>query len=1267
MKRSSRAIAWCGLGFRVLGFVGACGWLEGGIVVEVDELDRVLAVQGVAGAERFAYDGSGNRLTYAVESPGSVLDQDGDAILDAWEVTHFGSTRVAGAGTDYDRDGAPDAEECALGTDPKVRNANDSFSERIVLGGTNMAVLGSNGHATTEAGDPSAFEYSGGQTIWYEWTAPQDGRLVLSTAGTRFYTVVGVFDGAWPSLRELAVGESDGAGDSVLLSVFVSSGVTYFIGVDGDDEGDNGLVKLSLEFFGAGVRLPLNVLIEPAGSAEIVPAPMAAGDGLYEAGEIVDVVVHPRGGGRVVGAEGTARLWESGQLDWFSVVVGRQPYVRLVTRAGLGPPNDEFENAEEITGKDARATGWNAGATVEPGEPGVPEDWGRNSVWWKWTAPFTGRAVFSTSGSTFDTVLGIYRGDAVDSLVEIGINDDFGPNNTSVASCAVSAGETYWIRVVGYHSMGDFGHVAVSVKGFEEGERFSLEVAAEPGSLVSFSASPQPEPDGLYAGGTLVSVSGQISPGYCLTSIGGVDQEFEEVDVDSFWGVTEIDATLILSTNRVLTVTTRGAGSPPNDGFSNAVSIAVVGTNVAMAGENFGASLEIGEPIGFRGEGTNSVWWKCVAPADGTIHISTGGSSFDTVLGVFTGESLMSLIEVGSDDDSGPSSTSLLYIDASAGETYWIRVTGYESEDSGPIRLSLCFIPAGETFHLSVGTNPEGSGLLTADPDPIADERYLPGSSVTVSAYATHGYAFRGWSGDLTGEWDWHVDFEMDSDKSVVAHFAAVEPPPNDNFVDATEILGDLAEFEGHNVNASIEAEEPLEAGYDGDGRTAWWKWRAPADGRVLVCVTGSDASGFDGDEPLVSIFSGGSLSELVRLGQNGGMNDGGSVFVSARVQAGEVYHVAVDSDGMRGERLQGSIQFFDEVERARLTFISDYDGAAAIVANPTPDVDGLYPAGTVVRLRAIATSGHRFLGWDGVDRELDDLEAEVVVDSGKIVRVLTESGNPPANDNFANAQVLSGTSTSASVNTTDATFEAGEPEHNREAPKQSVWYRWMAPASGVVSVDTLGSELDTIIAVYTGGSLAGLSPVVSGDDEPYDNGTVVEFQASAGEEYQIAIDSQDFGEYGPVQLHLTFTPAMTRRETWRQDEFGQDADNPAVSADLADPECDGIPNLLEYFLNGPPLVVNRGILPVGVAMQNIADGKRYMTLTFRFPEDRTDVSFAVEVSDDLLRWDRGDGATEIVSDTTANGIRTVVVRDLIAIVDRRRRFIRLVVEGQEP
>jgi Calx-beta domain len=138
----------------------------------------------------------------------------------------------------------------------------------------------------------------------------------------------------------------------------------------------------------------------------------------------------------------------------------------------------------------------------------------------------------------------------------------------------------------------------------------------------------------------------------------------------------------------------------------------------------------------------------------------------------------------------------------------------------------------------------------------------------------------------------------------------------------------------------------------------------------------------------------------------------------------------------------------------------------------------------------------------------------------------------PPANDNFANAQVLNGCSGSVNSTNVSATSEGGEINHLSETGdpngggSRSIWYQWQAPSSGNVTFDTSGSEIDTVMGVYTGNAVNSLAVVAQDDDVV--NGTIrtssITFNANAGSTYKIAVDGYNSGgaggEIGPVKLN---------------------------------------------------------------------------------------------------------------------------------------------------
>ena len=153
----------------------------------------------------------------------------------------------------------------------------------------------------------------------------------------------------------------------------------------------------------------------------------------------------------------------------------------------------------------------------------------------------------------------------------------------------------------------------------------------------------------------------------------------------------------------------------------------------------------------------------------------------------------------------------------------------------------------------------------------------------------------------------------------------------------------------------------------------------------------------------------------------------------------------------------------------------------------------------------------------------------------------------PPGNDNFANAQIISGCSGSVSGTNLNATRETGEPNHSPDAGggARSVWYQWQAPSSGSVTVTTAGSGFDTVLAVYTGTAVNALGGtlVANNDDipdvagRPHVTTSSVTFAANAGTTYRIALDGYDNGgsggDVGTIKLNWIQTNCVPSN-TWQ-------------------------------------------------------------------------------------------------------------------------------------
>ena len=246
---------------------------------------------------------------------------------------------------------------------------------------------------------------------------------------------------------------------------------------------------------------------------------------------------------------------------------------------------------------------------------------------------------------------------------------------------------------------------------------------------------------------------------------------------------------------------------PANDAFASAVATSTA--TWTLTGNNTDGTSETGEPAHAGSAAAKSVWWTFTAPISGTCTVRTLGSTFDTVLAVYTGTSVGALRAVVSNDNS--SSTvldSTVSFAAVGGTIYQIAVDG-KSGTSGAIQLSA----------------------------------------------------------------------------SLLAGVA----PANDNFAAATVLTGTTFSVSGSNIGATLQTGEPKHAGVRG-GKSVWWSWTAPSTGTFTLATTGSS---FD---TTLAIYTGSAVNSLAVLKSNDDQSSRlrtSKVVVS--VVSGTTYRIAVD------------------------------------------------------------------------------------------------------------------------------------------------------------------------------------------------------------------------------------------------------------------------------------------------------------------------------------------------------------------------------------
>ncbi|MCX6973026.1 MAG: SUMF1/EgtB/PvdO family nonheme iron enzyme [Verrucomicrobia bacterium] len=154
---------------------------------------------------------------------------------------------------------------------------------------------------------------------------------------------------------------------------------------------------------------------------------------------------------------------------------------------------------------------------------------------------------------------------------------------------------------------------------------------------------------------------------------------------------------------------------PENDDFADAYLLE--GIDEMDWAYSTGATAEDDEPDHYGQSAVASLWWSWTAPVDGVVRVTTFGSNFDTILGVYTGEELETLDSVVANDDSGESLRSALVFEAEAGTTYHIAVDGYKGEQ-GSVELSL------EVLALDPQRDEDGDGLSNEQERPHGTDPY---------------------------------------------------------------------------------------------------------------------------------------------------------------------------------------------------------------------------------------------------------------------------------------------------------------------------------------------------------------------------------------------------------------------------------------------------------------------------------------------------------------------------------------------------------------
>ncbi len=359
-----------------------------------------------------------------------------------------------------------------------VTDDNDFYANAIDIGRGGKhtgSTTGNNSTATSENNEPDHAKASGDHSLWWKWLAPANGEMTINTCSSDFDTVLAIYTGTSLQLLSETVSNDDACNLQSEVTWDARAGVLYLIAVDGyvQGPGNTGNVNLAWDFSADTTASPSISVLPTTGRAF-----SGASSGPFTPTSATYSVTNVGSGTQAIAVQTPA--WLTPSKSNVVLAPGAQTTVSFSvnSQANLLPPgvydglidlgftaravtlnltsgtlrNNNFASASVIS-DGPQTIAWNNDlANKESGEPSHAGNNGGKSVWWKWTPTLNTNVTVNTEGSTFDTLLGVYRGNRVNSLSVVASDDDAGSGLLSSVDIDVVAGATYYIAVDGFNS-----------------------------------------------------------------------------------------------------------------------------------------------------------------------------------------------------------------------------------------------------------------------------------------------------------------------------------------------------------------------------------------------------------------------------------------------------------------------------------------------------------------------------------------------------------------------------------------------------------------------------------------------------------------------------------------------------------------------------------------------------------------------------------------------------------------------------------------------
>jgi len=803
------------------------------------------------------------------------------------------------------------------------------------------------------------------------------------------------------------------------------------------------------------------------------------------------------------------------------------------------PANDNFADAPEVTGSTWQVSADNRYATEE-GEFFL-SGWRIGTLWWKWTAPFSGEARLSVHGSEGE----VYAWMGTGSLTNLQVLQGTMPG---MPRGPVQAGVTYWICAATAHGRGRIKLTLFSPNPPNDAYAARLALTNLPVRLFASTigatnelhepkVSGSRQPGSVWwkwvapASGRLIVKATQVSqPWWFSLNVSvftGRDfrhlkllaTQAQEVSLPVKAGQ-EYAIAVSGGTHADFFLEARLVPPPANDAFENRQPLA--GARAIALGDNTGATRQSGEPRLARNASGASLWYSWTAPADGWCTMSvTSSNGVAASLVVLKGKSLKSLKRlVPAESELGRIS-----FQAHAGVTYEILLDSYDNQ-RGALELNVVLTT------IRIVSPPAGSVVSAAEPvtftlaaDPQIDAVV---TNVTLLAGRENWDAINIADANIltstlvasnlpTGEVTLRVRLKLDSgEERLSPPLTLTVRPANDNFALARVMTGyewsAAPEFEA----ATWERGEPSHVPGWKRYPSLWWAWTAPSSGETVVTIRtyGRNRIG-------LGLYTGENLAALTRApGRVEVDTFEGEARFYFQAQRGVTYRFATVTDPRSARSgFVGSLRCLLKASALIATSPMDVAGPASIsFALETSEALELISSvdffANETPVAALPAPPFAFT--------LTNLSCGTFDISARINKI---SGEPaplvapirfwvrPSNDHFTNRIVLTGHSNRLAQCISTATLEPAEPIHVGPWPQASVWWSWTAPESGKLYIGESYPPYPVFpypyVALYTGDVLTNLSLVTnSAPERTYPEHIVLRVQG--GTTYQVVAGGKE-------------------------------------------------------------------------------------------------------------------------------------------------------------